>query len=187
MNGLNFKNISVNNGVVSYDIPNNIATYSNGTMKISEANNSNIIFDIDTSSLQSKLSATKKLSSAFITGLSSVNLINGGSANGASILYNNTIKNLSVSGGTTTLDLGAGTLIRSNNYLSLTESANNTNIIIDINSSYLNTTSLSSLFYTQASTNSLLSSSYYTQVSTNSILSPQVYNQSQTNLLLAGN
>ena len=56
--------------------------------------------------------------------------------------------------------------------MSLTESSDNKNVIIDINSSYLNTTtSLSSLFYTQASTNSILSTSYYNQTSTNSLLS----------------
>ena len=187
MNGLNFKNISVNNGVVTYDIPNNIATYSNGIMKISEANNSNIIFDIDTSSLQTKLSASNKLSSAFITGLTNLNLINGGSEHGANILYNNTIKNLSLVSGTTTLDLGAGTFIRSNNYLSLTESADNQNIIIDINNNYLHTrTSLTTLFYTQASTNSILTNSYYSQASTNSLLtSKQDFININSNLSLA--
>jgi hypothetical protein len=160
MNGVNLKNISANNSTTTYDIPGNSTIYSNGILKITESGNSNIIFDVDTTSLQSKLSATNKLSSDFITGLTNLNLSNGGTVNGATILYNNTIKNLSVSGGITTFDIGAGTIIRSNNYLSLTESADNKNIIIDINSSYLNTTtSLSSLFYTQASTNSILTNS----------------------------
>ena len=73
-------------------------------MNISEANNSNVLVDIDTSSLQSKLSTTNKLSSDFIIGLTHLNLINGGTANGASILYNNTIENLSLVSGNTTFD-----------------------------------------------------------------------------------
>jgi hypothetical protein len=44
---------------------------------------------------------------------------------------------------------------------------------------------LSSLFYTQASTNSILSTSYYNQTSTNSILSTSYYNQTSTNSLLS--
>jgi hypothetical protein len=187
MNGDKLKNISVNNGVVSYDIPNNIATYSNGIMKISEAGNSNIIFDIDTTSLQTKLSTTNKLSSDFITGLSTIttNITNANNVNGCNLISNNTIKNLSVLFPTTTID-GVNNIIHKNSYLTLTESSDNSNIIIDINNSYLNTTtSLSSLFYTQASTNSILTNSYYTQASTNSILNAQYYSQLITNSLLS--
>ena len=105
-----------------------------------------------------------------ITGLTNLKLIIGGVANGASLLYNNVIKKLSLVSGTTTFELGVGTTIRANNYVTLTESTDNKNIIIDSNSSYLNTTtSLSSLFYTQASTNSILSS-YQSFISTNSNL-----------------
>jgi hypothetical protein len=60
--------------------------------------NTNIIFDFNNTKLSSiyqpLLSSTNKLSSDFITGLNSLsnNLVNGGTANGAALIYNNTIK-----------------------------------------------------------------------------------------------
>ena len=57
MNGVNLKHISVNYSITTYEIPGNSIIYSNGIMKITETGNSNIIFDVDTTSLQSKLSS----------------------------------------------------------------------------------------------------------------------------------
>ena len=77
---------------------------------------------------------------------------------------------MSVLNGTSTLNLGSGTITYSNSYLSLTESADNTNVIIDIDSKYLNTTtSLSTLYYPQSTINSMLTS-YQPKISTNSTL-----------------
>ena len=60
MNGVNLQHISVNYSTTTYDIPGNSTIYSNGILKITDSGNSNIIFDVDTTSLQSKLSATNK-------------------------------------------------------------------------------------------------------------------------------
>ena len=61
--------------------------------------------------------------------------------------------------GISTLNLSNGTITYSNDYLSLTDSADNTNVIVDIDSKYFNTTSsLSTLFYQQSTINSMLSS-----------------------------
>ena len=164
--------------------------HSNGIMKIIETTDARSInFDVDTSSFQKLISNTNKLPASFITGLSTTttttNITNANNVNGCNLISNNTIKNLTVPFSTTTTD-GVNNIIHKNSYLSLTESSDNSNIIIDINSSYLNTTtSLSSLFYTQASTNSILTNSYYSQVSTNSILSSSYYNQTSTNSRLS--
>ena len=92
MNGVKLNNISVNNSTTTYDVPGDSTIYSNGILKITDSGNSNIIFDVDTTSLQSKRSSTSKLSSDVIIGLTILNLFNGGTVNGANILYNNTIK-----------------------------------------------------------------------------------------------
>ena len=86
MNGINLKTISVASSTTTYTIPGNSTLYSNGIVKITESANSNIIFDVDTSSLRTKQSSSNKLSSDFITGLTNLNLMNGRTANGAALL-----------------------------------------------------------------------------------------------------
>jgi hypothetical protein len=108
------------------------------------------------------------------TGMSSYQplLTNGSNATGAYMLYNNKIKNLSVLNGVNNLNLGTGEIIHSNTYLSVIESSDNTNITIDIDSTYLNTTTtLSNLYYRQSTMNSILTTNYQPLISTNSILS----------------
>ena len=91
---------------------------------------------------------------------------------GAYMLYNNKIKNLSLVNGVNSLSIGDGSIIHSNTYLSILESADNTNIILDIDSTYLNTTTtLSTLYYRQSTMNSILTSNYQPLINTNSILS----------------
>jgi len=91
---------------------------------------------------------------------------------GAYMLYNNKIKNLSLVNGVNSLSIGDGSIIHSNTYLSILESADNTNIILDIDSTYLNTTTtLSILYYRQSTMNSILTSNYQPLINTNSILS----------------
>ena len=77
---------------------------------------------------------TNKLSAGFITGLSAstTNITNANNVNGCNLISNNTIQNLSVLFPTTTTD-GVNNIIHKNSYLSLTESSDNSNIIIDIN------------------------------------------------------
>ena len=99
-------------------------------------------------------------------------LSNGKTQYGAYLLYNNKIKNLSVANPTINdINLGDGSIKHANDYMSITESGDNTNIIIDIDSKYLNTvTTLSSFYHTQTTVNSLLTS-YQPLISTNSTLS----------------
>ena len=54
MIGINLKHISVANSTTTYTIPGNSTLYSNGIMNITESANSNIIVDVDISSLQTK-------------------------------------------------------------------------------------------------------------------------------------
>jgi hypothetical protein len=185
------KGLTVDGSVTTtFNLSTGSIEYSNGIMKIIEtADARSIKFDIDTSSFQKLISNTNKLPASFITGLSTTttttNITNANNITGCNLISNNTIKNLSVLFPTTTTD-GVNNIIHKNSYLSLTESADNSNIIIDINSSYLNTTtSLSSLFYTQASTNSILTNSYYSHVSTNSILTNSYYSQVSTDSILS--
>ena len=86
-------------------------------------------------------------------------LSNGSNANGAYILYNNNRKKVSVMNGSNNINLGDGSITHANTYLSIIESGDKTNLIIDIDPKYLNTsTSISTLFYTHSTTHSLLSS-----------------------------
>ena len=139
------KSLSLINGVTTYT--GNSLIHQNNYLSFTE-NNNNISLDLRITSLSSLYNP----------------ILSNGTSSGAYILQNNKIKNINVSNGISDLSVG-GTINHYNSYLSLIESPND--IIIDINPSYLHTTSsLSNIYYTQTSTTML----FQPKISTNSTL-----------------
>ena len=139
------KSLSLINGVTTYT--GNSFIHENNYLSYTE-NNNNISLNLKITSLSSLYNP----------------ILSNGTTSGAYILQNNKIKNINVSNGISDLSVG-GTINHYNSYLSLIES--NNDIIIDINPSYLHTTSsLSNIYYTQTSTTML----FQPKISTNSTL-----------------
>ena len=166
------KNLSLLGGITT--IINNNIIHQNNYLSYTDDNTNNITLDLKSDYRHT----TTTLSNLFLTKTGATDIyqpiISNASNNptGAYMLYNNKIKNLSLVNGVNSLSVGDGSIIHSNTYLSILESNDNTNITLDIDATYLNTTTtLSTLYYRQSTMNSILTSNYQPLISTNSTLS----------------